>query len=500
MNNVYQLIHKCRAFTACFLVSLLASFFSFVTVAEAENVIINGTTLKVLSASTLVSNESISIKSGAILDNSGTIVIKKDLTNENIAATSLGSGTLVCSGNVSQSINGKNIIQNLTINNPAGVINGGENQVNGILTLTSGLVTLGANNLLLGPSSTVAGSPSASAMLVATGTGEVRKTFPAVGTFVFPVGDNTSTAEYSPVTLSFTAGTFAAGNYAGVNLVNTQYPGSPASGSFLKRYWNVSQSGITSFLCNATLKYVPADVNGTENLIYFVLLSQGSVGYYNVANTALHQITAIGLTAFGSITGFQALADKNLNLTLFLEGLYNGSGTMRKAQNSSGDQFAGTTADQIIIELRNSSAYSSLAYSLNNVNVSTTGTCTSAVPGILGGSYYVTLRHRNSLEVTSSTPVSFAGSPVSYNFTTLASQAFGSNMKLMPGGYWALFGGDITQNGHIDAEDMSSCASAANTFQTGYIPQDVNGDGIVDSLDIILTDNNEQLFVSAITP
>jgi hypothetical protein len=337
-------------------------------------------------------------------------------------------------------------------------------------------------------------------MIVPVGSGQLRRNYSAIGSFTFPVGDNTSTAEYSPVTINFTAGTFGSGNYTGVNLVNAQYPGSPASGSFLKRYWVVSQSGITGFSCNPTFQYVPADVTGTESSIYCVRITPSTVNYYNVANTALHQLTATGLTTFGTFTGFQTLADKNLNVTVLLEGLYNGSGTLRKAQNGSGNQFPGTTADQVTVELHNSASYASLAYSFSNVNLSTAGALTAVVPGILSGSYYVTIKHRNSIETTTASAVSFATGPITYNFTNLASKAYGSNMKLMSGGYWGIFGGDVSQDGLIDSGDMIPVDNAVNFFVTGYIPEDANGDGLVDSSDMIIVDNNAKDFVSSITP
>jgi hypothetical protein len=97
--------------------------------------------------------------------------------------------------------------------------------VNGALTLINGTISLGAYNLLLGNSSLISGSPSASAMVVATGTGELRKGFFSGfrGSFLFPVGDVTRTTEYSPVTLSFNAGTFGSGNLSGVKLSNSAY-------------------------------------------------------------------------------------------------------------------------------------------------------------------------------------------------------------------------------------------------------------------------------------
>lgn len=483
-------------------VSILLLFLSQLLLPQdtySENIITSGTTLKIVAGTTMVSSESLTIKSGGTLDNAGTVILKKNLTNENPSANSLGSGTVSCTGTVSQSINGSNILQNLTVNNAAGVVNGGDNRVNGVFTLTSGLVTLGSNNLTLGTSSSFAGTPSASAMIVATGAGELRKLYSGIGSFLFPVGDNNGTAEYSPVTLNFTSGTFPVNSYAAVNLTNAAYPGGPG-GSYLNRYWNINQSGIGSFSCNATFKYVPADVTGTESSIYAVRISPSAVNYFSIANTATDQLTANNLTLFGSFTGYQILPDNNASLSLFIEGLYNGGGVMRKAQNATGDQFPGSTADRITIELHNAASYSSIAYTIPNVNLSTTGGASATFPGILSGSYYVTIKHRNSLETTSALPISVTGGTITYNFTDAASKAFGNNMKAVAGGFYAIYGADITQDRIVDGSDMAAVDNSSTAAVTGYVSEDATGDGLVDGSDMAIVDNNSTSAAHAILP
>ena len=133
---------------------------------QAENVITTGTTLKVTAGTTLVSVDNLVVKSWATLDNAGTLILKKNLSNENALPNSLGTGSAELSGSTAQSITGQNVIQNLTVNNVSGATIGGNTNVNGNLTLTSGKVTLGSNNLLLGPSAAIVGTPSALVMIV----------------------------------------------------------------------------------------------------------------------------------------------------------------------------------------------------------------------------------------------------------------------------------------------------------------------------------------------
>jgi len=193
---------------------------------------------------------------------------------------------------------------NLVINNSSstGVTLATDITVNGALALTNGLVNLGSSNLILNDLASISGTPSATSMVVATGTGELRKTFTAAGSFTYPVGDNDGTAEYSPVTLNFTSGSFG-GAYAGVNLLNSAYTG--VTGSYLNRNWTVSSVGITGFTCDATFNYVaPADVVGTESSIYCFRVAP-TTDLYDATNTTLHQLSATGLTSFGTFTGKQ---------------------------------------------------------------------------------------------------------------------------------------------------------------------------------------------------
>ncbi|MBK9091363.1 MAG: hypothetical protein IPM84_00995 [Anaerolineae bacterium] len=168
--------------------------------------------------------------------------------------------------------------------------------MNELLTLTSGRLTLGANNLTLGTAASVSGTPSASNMVVAEGAGEMRKQFSATGSFTFPVGDNTSTAEYSPVTLDFTSGSFSSA-YAAVRLTDAKHASNTSTTDYVTRYWTVTSSGISGFSCAASFIYVDADIAGTETNLY--------AGKYNGSTwTLLNAVDAGNNKLSGTVTGF----------------------------------------------------------------------------------------------------------------------------------------------------------------------------------------------------
>ncbi|MEI7982301.1 MAG: hypothetical protein WCI71_11660 [Bacteroidota bacterium] len=436
----------------------------------------------------------------------GTLKLDGNYTNNvagsDILSTAGAGSTVAFTGTAGQTLGGTSAVpfafNGLTIGNSSGVTFSRAAIVSGILTLTSGHADIGNNDFVFGPSATVAGSPSASAMIVATGTGQVKKQYSAIGSFTFPVGDNNITAKYSPVTLNFTSGAFAAGAYAGVNLVNAPYSDPYIVTSYLNRYWNLSQSGITGFSCDAAFNYNTSDVVGTESDIYCIRINPAPVSIYNPSNTVLHQLTAPGLTSFGSFTG--ALGIKYLNLTLFLEGLYNGAGTMRQAQGAAGNQFPGTTADQISVELHDPVTYANTLYAIGNINLSASGLASIQIPSNFGSSYYVTVRNRNHIATVTAAPVALSTPTVNYNFTTSAAQAFGSNLKTLEPGIFGIYGGDANGDGVVDALDLINTENDAFAFLTGYVLTDLNGDGVVDALDLILGENNAFNFVATKNP
>ena len=114
-------------------------------------------------------------------------------------------------------------------------------------------------------------------------------------------------------------------------------------------------------------------------------------------------------------------------------------------------------------------------------------------------SYFISLKHRNSLETWSGSPVSFSAATVDYDFTLNASQAYGNNL-ILKGTKYCIYSGDVDHDGTIGALDLGLVDNSATNFSTGYLNEDVNGDMSVDALDIMIIDNNSIHFVSVIRP
>jgi len=210
-------------------------------------------------------------------------------------------------------------------------------------------------------------------------------------------------------------------------------------------------------------------------------------------------VTVNGLTPVVVTVTQNGVVNKTLNLSVFLQGLYGSPGMMNPAMDENGIHWGANIADKITVEFHDSGDYNSLVYSLSNVDLQTDGTASLTFPAALSGSYYITIRHRNSIETVSAFPVSFAGSSVTYLFDS-AAKAYGSNMYQAADGTWMIWGGDPNQDGLVDASDMVLIDNDAAVFVTGYIVNDLNGDGLIDSSDMVLLDNNASMFVARVIP
>jgi len=220
------------------------------------------------------------------------------------------------------------------------------------------------------------------------------------------------------------------------------------------------------------------------------------------------QVAFLGYSAFGNNLFLDnvkineaPIVNKTLNLTnVLLEGLYAGGGALNYAKDDLGNpKFSTTVADMITVELHNSADYTTIEHSAL-VELSTSGTATvTGIPSTLGDSYYITVRHRNSIETTTASPVSFAGTTISQSFATPA-DVYGGNLLLMSDMGYAIFGGDVNQDGAVDGGDVTPFDNDQFNFVMGYVDSDVNGDGSVDSGDGTIIDNNQFNFVGSAHP
>ncbi|MBL8008380.1 MAG: FG-GAP repeat protein [Ignavibacteria bacterium] len=178
-----------------------------------------------------------------------------------------------------------------------------------------------------------------------------------------------------------------------------------------------------------------------------------------------------------------------LNLTLFIEGFYDAGSNSQ-------------VSDTVTVELRNSTSPFAVADQTSAV-VSANGTVQLKFGNAANGNYYIAVKHRNSIETWSAGIIALSQTiPASFDLSTSLSQAFGNNLKQADTSpvRFAIFSGDVNQDGTIDASDLSAVENDALNSVSGYIPADVTGDDYVDAGDLSIVENNASLGVNAVTP
>ncbi len=184
---------------------------------------------------------------------------------------------------------------------------------------------------------------------------------------------------------------------------------------------------------------------------------------------------------------------------LNLEGYYDtNTHSMRPVKANQGQGSNATDVDDVTIELRNPTTFS--VESSSTATLQTNGTVTAIFTPAINGMFYLVVKHRNSIQTWSASPIMVTSFTPLYNFRSKANSAFGSNLREVESGVWAIFSGDLNQDGNIDNSDYSLWEFDANNFAFGNFASDLNGDGNVDNTDYSIWENNSNEFVSVIAP
>jgi hypothetical protein len=206
----------------------------------------------------------------------------------------------------------------------------------------------------------------------------------------------------------------------------------------------------------------------------------------------------LGCDSFSVLTLQINNCANELNVKVFLEGLYQERNLMKPYLFNLELSDSSNACDSIeaclwkVNHLNNESP----DFTTKTV-LKTNGMAHFILPSNLTGDYYIALKHRNSIEIWSALPVSFPSSNL-YDFT-IASNTFTNGLnipqKLMPDSNYAMFSGDVNQDGTIDIFDLQNLENAVILFEFGYLVNDCNADGIEDVFDMQIIENNSDLFL-----
>ncbi|MBK6643480.1 MAG: hypothetical protein IPG39_20750 [Bacteroidetes bacterium] len=294
------------------------------------------------------------------------------------------------------------------------------------------------------------------------------------------------------------------------------------------RFWNMKVIGDNHISDLGTIKlrpYSPIPVLSDSSAIG-VSLNDSAFSYHGIGG----EVDSLGICAsaplnlcqLSSLTAIQGLfigiAKKKDNegvytdascsslllIKVFLQAYYNSNGSMNACLGS----MYPNICDTVLVELHEIDPPYAAVYSSKEI-LGTDGMLEVLLPSTLNQSYYIILKHRNSLETWSSTPVAINDTLIFYDFSMDASKALGDNQIELSTGIYAIYSGDIInsivgsnpyQDGIINQADLSKLEEDLISFKTGYQTSDLNGDQIVDQSDYSLLENNLNLGIQVIRP
>lgn len=402
---------------------------------------------------------------GGTWSSSNTAIATVNPTSGLVTAVSTGSANIIytvtgCTGTVSQ----------------FQVVNVSPNANPGTVTGTSPLC-IGATATYSSDGET-GGTWSSTNNAIATVNGSGLVTAISAGTvdikYTLNVGCNSPLFSIKTLTVSpsVSAGTVSGTSPLCIGATNTFTSNGTTGGT-----WSSSSPLIASV--NTTTGLVTALTAGTSNIVYTVNSGCGS---------PVSNFKALTVTSCATI----------VNLKLYLQGYYTGSGQMQPVLFNQGVGVSATETDTITVELHNSiSPYEMVASKKAVLN--TNGTVSLSYAPI-SGSYYIAVIHRNSIKTWSANPIVVGAVPATYDFSTAANKAFGNNMK-QDAGVWLFYTGDLNQDEFIDPFDFGQYDTDSQNGVNGvYVATDFNGDGFVDPFDFQVFDENSQAGISSNYP
>lgn len=398
--------------------------------------------------------------------------------------------------------NGSNQVQDFTFDNSG----------NMFATFQGGIIQkINYNSTFLTPTPFVSGLPTGGVGI--TYDFDANKLIYASGTFtnkkIYQVS-NTGT-----ISLLFSLNSSLLVTSQGIEYVgnNICYVASSDTSNLIYRI-NLNTQQIDIVLNN--LNFTP----NIKDLMYIPLSLQWSGPSGNIGTTTCIYVsptiaTTYNLTATNEY-GVSATATKTVtlgpcinsivNLKLFIQGYYRTSGEdankmVRVKDNQLLlEQPTSTDVEIITIELHNATAPWATVASTTAM-LKTDGTAVCLFP-VLNGSYYIGIKSRNAVQTWSKFPQLISDIPLTYDFSTSASKAFGDNMIHLGNDVFGFYSGDIegAKDDEINPVDYSVWEADANNFLFGIYSTDLDGDGEVNPSDYSIWETNANQFVFGVYP
>lgn len=395
----------------------------------------------------------------------------------------------------------RNIFLNLSSASNALSLSGNK-QVSGILNMNTGNILTNNDTLFMNNGSIL---NRASGYVI----GKLAKYFDASSNSsnTFEIGTSMG---YTPITVSFPS--INTSGFVICKSNDSDYAFIASSGlkptKSVNRNWLISSSDVTPVLYNVLVNYLSSDNDNGVSLNFYKASVYNGLAWSSKLNPTISpsgtSSSFSGISSFGNLQigedSTVSSTQASINIKAYLQGFYLGSSIMTSAPFNANGVTPNTIADTIQVELHEANAPYSLAYSAVDT-ISTAGFANVYFPGsVVGNSFYVVLKHRNSVATWSSVPILFLANGTSYDFTTSDIQAYGNNLIDDGNGVYLIYTGDINQDGSVDFNDYPDLDISSSNGDLGYLPYDLNGDASVDFNDYPMIDVNSSNGIIAVTP
>ena len=424
----------------------------------------------------------ININSGATFDISNkTLSVSNSHPISNNGTFATTNSTVEFNGTSLQSIPVSNVnFAKIRINNPAGVNIGGT-----ALTLNDTVSFINGDFNILGNILTL----TSNAYLIETPGNTV------IGTSGYITTTQTLNAPSSLNVCGMGAILTSASNLGSTAIRRYVAPQSGLNGSSsILRYFDITPTSNAGLNATIIFKYDDSELNGKPEGSLQLFRSTNTGSSWTIRggtiNTTTNEITLSGIDAFSRWSAGSGYFTSSIKV--IPQGLYNSTSNRLNRK------------DTVRAYLRNISSPYGIIDSAKSIIDSVTFTGNFIFTNAPSGNYYVQTKHRNSLETWSKSggEAYNLGSAFSYDFTTASSQAFGNNLLQADAApvKYAIYTGDVNQDGSIDLTDVIQTYNDANNFVTGYVVTDLNRDNITDLTDVLIAYNNSVNFVVVIRP
>ncbi|HLP50670.1 MAG TPA: hypothetical protein VK154_07270, partial [Chitinophagales bacterium] len=361
------------------------------------HLVFNSVGTKTLPASFPVTvNGNLTLSSSFLNDNGNTITVKGNIASN---GSHSGAGKVLLSGGAAAHGMEGSGWNNVELNDAQGATLTAAFTIgtSGTFTLNNGVVAMGNFNFFIdNPTGGLAGSGfSATKMILQNGTGNLNHIIATSGlpvTYLYPIGENTGTTEYSPVSITINANSSLTD--LAFRVVDAQHPNDVSTTNYASRYWTVPNTSTTIADYSASFGYTAADIVGSETTFDVFTYNTSTLAWsYIPATAAANLVTYDGNNTDGitTTTAFTVKAPLSIPSVVTIDGVGGSAGVYANLTGTTG-LFAALNQAVITGNITVNVTATPIAepgtVALNQVNESGAG----------AGTYTITIQSNNSTQ------------------------------------------------------------------------------------------------------